>query len=306
MYNNRKPYGLIAIIVVAVLLLGGLVPSIRIVDANETCAITVLGDVVGEAKTGFQLVKPYITSLDCYPRQVNVYSTAQNAEGDTDYTDYPVEIKTADGQTAYVEFNVSWSVPHGNAVQIRSEVAANVKDLVSRVIGNYARSVPRDLGPQFTAEQLYGVGRTDYEKIISEELALIYADYGVVLDRFVLRDINFDPDYETAIEAQQIARERIETEGYNADAAVNTARGVAAAAKGQADAEIQLAIGYAESVRIRAAADAEAMELRGEALQNNPQILNLEFIEALESANWMMVPWDEIQGYLPVSPDAAP
>lgn len=297
----------VTLFVVAVLALVGIGSSIRIVDAKEVCAITQLGTVTGAARTGFQLVTPFITNLDCYPRQVNVYQAAQDAQGQTDFLDYPVEIKTGDGQTAHLDFNVSFYVPDGeSAVNIRKGVASDIDTLVNRVIAIYARSVPRDLGPQFTAEELYGTGRAEYEQLIEDELRKIYADYDVELDRFVLRDINFSPEYEASIEAQQIARERIETEGFNALAAVETANGVAATAKGEADAEIERAKGYAEALRIKSAADAEAIRLKGEALRINPQVLNLEFIQALPSSNWMMIPWDQVAPYMPVDPGTMP
>jgi regulator of protease activity HflC (stomatin/prohibitin superfamily) len=303
--NSMKALGITVIVATILATILG-IASVRVVDSNETCAVTVLGNVTGEARTGIQLVAPFITSLSCYPSQVNVYQTSENGQGTADYMDFPVEIKTLDGQTAYVEFNIAFSVAHGRAVEIRTNVAPNTDQLVSRVIANYARSVPRSLSPQFTAEQLYGAGRVDYELQISEELSTLFSEAGVTLNSFNLRDINFSEEYETAIENQQIARERIETEGYNADAAVNTARATTALATGEANAEIERARGEAESIRVIAAAEAEAINIRGEALDAYPSILSLEFIESLDTANWMMVPWDDMQGYLPITPQVTP
>jgi len=291
---------LVAAVLLALALVGVVASAVLIVDASESCAIVEVGQVVGQAHTGFQLVWPLITSVSCYPRQVHIYQTVVDAKGDADYVDFPVEIKTGDGQTAYVEFNLVYYVPPENVEKIRREVASNEDELVTRVVGNYSRTVPRDLAPDYTASQLYGIGRVDYEGEIDKQLRVIFASYGVVLDRFALRDVNFDDEYEKTIEGQQISREQIETEGYKADAAVFTARQTAALAKGEADAEIERARGHAEAVRIQASADAESIEIRGSALQKFPEVLNLEYIKVLPTAQWMLIPWDQITPFMPL------
>ena len=162
-------------------------------------------------------------------------------------------------------------------------------DLKERVIANYARSIPRDLAPEYSATELYTSGRAEYENAILSRLSAKFLEYGVTLDDFTLRDVNFEDAYESAIEAQQIARERIETENYNAQAAVFEAQKVIEQAKGEA-----------ERTRIQAQADADALRIKAEAIRNNPQMLQLEFIQALKTANWMMIPWEQVQGFLPL------
>ena len=265
--------------------------SARVVDQSKTCAIVVLGDVKGEAKTGFQLVAPLVTSLDCYSRQVTVYQTGSEQNKAADYWDYPVEIKTGDGQTALASFNVSYHVEQKNVLLIRSFVATDADDLKERIIANYARSIPRDIAPQFTATDLYTTGRTRFEQLVKEQLRVKFAEFGVTLDDFTLRDINFSEAYEGAIESQQIAKENIETEKYNSEAAIYTAQSA-----------IEKAKGAAEAVKIAAEAEAYALKMKAEAIKNDPALLQLEFIQALKTAQWMMVPWDQVQGLLPLAP----
>lgn len=274
------------------------------VDDNEICAVVNMGKVTGESGHGLQWEIPYIVNYDCYPSRISIYQTSEGANGNADYNDFPVDIRTSDGQEANVMYNVSFFIEDGNAEFIRSQVANNNKDLVKRVIAAYARSVPRDLAAGFTAEQLYGTGRSNYEEDIQDELLIIYADYGVTLDRFVLREIIFNEEYQDAIEAQQIARENIQTQAYHADAAVNTAKKAEAEAEGEANAEIQRARGDAESTRVISDADAYAILTRGEALQQFPEILALEFYEALETINWMILPSGQFDYLFPIDPAA--
>lgn len=270
------------------------------VDTNETCVYVELGQVKGPAHEGLNGKLPFVSGFSCYNRQSVVYQTTDGAVGDADYLDFPVEIKTSDGQTAEIEFNLSFHVDPANVVKVRSVVANDMRSLVTRIVANFSRSIPRDLSAKYSASTLYGIGRVDYGNEIESLLRPLFVEYGVTLDEFELRDINFDDDYEIAIEQQQIARENIETEQFKAQQAVYTAEQTVAIAKGDADAAIQKARGEAEALRVNAAAQADAIRLTGEALAENPLVLQLNFIEALETANWVMVPWDSVQGLLPL------
>ncbi len=292
-------WGSIALIVVMVILVGFFVFG-KTVDTNETCAIVTLGKVSGIAGTGWNFRVPFITGFSCYNRQSVVYQTTDGAQGDADYLDFPVEIKTSDGQTANIEFNLSFHVDPENVIKVRSTVANDMRSLVTRIVANFSRSIPRDLSAKYSASTLYGIGRVDYGNEIEDLLIPLFSEYGVTLDEFELRDINFDEDYEVAIEQQQIARENIETAQFQAQQAEYEADRTAVLARGEADAEIQRARGDAEALRINAAAQADAINLTGAALEQNPLVLQLNFIESLESANWMLVPWEQIQPFLPL------
>lgn len=300
MFNrNQGCLTWVVIGLVVVVVVGG-ITSIRIVDQAKTCAVLRLGKVIGAAEPGLHFVSPFITKYDCFRSQQTLYQTSKDAIGDADYVDYPVEIKTSDGQTAFVEFNIGFHVDAENVEFVRSDVASTMDQVNTRVIANFGRSVPRDVAPEFTAESLYGVGRVDFEKKVGEQLEVIFASRGITMDSFSLRDVNFNPDYENAIEQQQIAREYIQTAQFQAESAVYEAQREAELAKGAAQATIERAKGNAEAVRINAAAEAEAIRLRGAALRENPEILKLEFINALDKANWMLIPWEDVQPFLPL------
>ena len=296
--------GWIAIVAVVVLLVLGL-SSMRIIDAAKTCAWVRLGSVIGEAKTGFQFTNP-LNNAVCYPRQSVLFQTAADVTGDgkvdssADYYDFPVEIKTSDGQSAMVEFNLKFHVEPGCASVLRTSIASNTSDLVMRVVNNFSRSVPRDLAPAYTATQLYGIDRNIYEGDIRDNLLPLFAQSCVVLDEFILRDINFDAAYESTMEQKQIQMENITVQKYIADQAVENARATVTNAQAQADAAIETARGQAETTRLMAIAEAEAMRVKGQALQDYPEMLSLKFFDALSTANWSLVPWSSIQGYLPI------
>ena len=91
----------------------------RTVDQAESCAVLELGAVVGHAGPGFHIVKPLITNYDCFQTQQTLYQTVVEAKGDADFLDTPVEIKTSDGQTATVEFNIAFHIEPDNVEFVR-------------------------------------------------------------------------------------------------------------------------------------------------------------------------------------------
>ena len=108
-------------------------------------------------------------------------------------------------------------------------------------------------------------------------------------------------DYIAAIEQQQIARENIETANFQSQSAEYEADRIAVLARGEAEARVERAKGDAEAVRVAAEAEADAIELRGAALERYPQVLQLNMIEALQFAKWMMLPLDGITPLLQIT-----
>lgn len=293
------------VLVVLLMIIG--VFSIRTIDVGQSCVWVRFGKVIGEAKPGIQLVNMF-NEKACYPRQSMLFQTAADVTGDgkvdsdADYKDFPVEIKTSDGQSALVEFNLKFHVQPVCAVTIRENIASNTEDLVIRVVNNFSRSIPRDLAPLYTATQLYGKDRILFEEEIKQALDPKFTENCVVLDEFILRDINFDQDYEATMEQKQIQMENIAVQKFVADQAVQNARATVTNAQAQADATIEAARGQAETVKLLAIAEADAMEIKGQALRDYPEMLKLKFFDALTTSNWSLIPWDSVSGYMPIEP----
>jgi regulator of protease activity HflC (stomatin/prohibitin superfamily) len=103
---------------------------------------------------------------------------------------------------------------------------------------------------------------------------------GLVLDQFILRNITFPPDYAASIERKQIA----EQEALKTEIEIQTKAN-------QAEQIRQLAQGEADAVVIKAQADAEALRLVTQVLEENPDLLNYEYIKKLApNVQLMLVP----------------
>lgn len=280
---KRNVTAISAVLVLAIVLIAALGSSIKIVDESKTCAVVKLGNVVGKSRPGFQLVTPFITDFDCYPATAVMFQTGTDANQKADYWDYPVEIKTSDGQTGSVVFNVLYSVDPEFVEYIRANVAQNERQLNERIIANFARSVPRDVAAEYTADGLYAADRAAFSQDVTELLGKEFKSFGVKLVAFELRDVQFSEDYEDAIEQQQIQEENIQTAQFVTEQKKQEAEQARIAAQGRAD-----------SVVIEAKAEAQALELVAEALRRNPNILQYEYIKKIApNIKVMMIPQDQ-------------
>jgi len=303
--GQSEAWYILAIAVVILIAVG--LFSMRVIDVSNSCVWVRFGKMMGAANPGFQFVNPFNHAV-CYPRQSVLFQTAGDSTGDgrldsqADYADWPVEIKTSDGQSAMVKFNLKFHVEPDCAVTLRTSIASDTKDLVMRVVNNFSRSIPRDLAPLYSAKELYGLERVVFETDIRETLLPLFTASCVVLDEFILRDINFDPAYEDVMENKQIQMENIAVQKFVADQAVENARATVTNAGAAAASQVKLAEGQAETTRLMAIAEAEAMRIKGQALQDYPEMMSLKFFDALSTADWSLIPWNSIQGYLPITP----
>lgn len=303
--NQRSSFslaGAIGTLVIAALVIGGVAAlfSFRTVDQGETCVKVRFGQIVGVAPVGVSWANRLTTRYSCYPSRGVMYQTAANAEGDADFVDWPISANTSDGQKVEVTANVVFHIEPDEVEQVYTHVGQNVIQVKTRVIANYTRSIVRNIVPSYEAIDLYTIGRVDFEHEVRVALQEQFAEYGVTLDEFSLRSITFDDDYAQVLESKQVALEQVNVREYEAQQAEFEADRAAELARGQADAAIQRARGDAEAAVLSAQAEAQAIELRGKALRQYPEVLQLNFIRQLDTAQWLMLPSDGIQQFLPL------
>jgi regulator of protease activity HflC (stomatin/prohibitin superfamily) len=288
--------------VIAVVLAVILVPfSLITVDASETCAITTWGRLVGQASSGLHWRTPLVTHFRCYTQRGVVYEASANPDtSEADYTDFTVEAQTSDGQQIDVTYSVRFYIAPENVQSVYANVGENMHLIAERVVKFHSRSIVRLTMQEYAASTLYTGSITGVQSEIETELTTLFAASGVTLDSFVLRKIDFDPDFIQAIEAQQIARENIETANFQAQSAEFEADRIGVLARGEADAAIERARGEAQRQRLLADAEAYSITVRGEALKNNPALVQWEFVRNLATAKWMILPDTGITPLLPV------
>ncbi len=262
------------------------------VDAGEACAVTRFRAVDREVGPGLHFKIPGADDFHCYSTRTTFYEVLEDDGGsnsNADFRDTPVDGVTRDGQPLTITFNIRYRIPPENVGEVYSAIGRTMPQVNENVVKFHARTITRQQVQQFTATDLYSGQLETVSERVRELIEPRFAESFVELEYYELKRPRFQEAYEQAIEAQQIAREQIETRENEAVAAEQEARRVANLAQGDAEAE-----------QIRAAGEATAIALRGEAVRNNPEIISLNYIDALKTINWAILDGASVQPFLDI------
>lgn len=249
--------------VAAVILVAGLgLMSARTVDAGTVGVVKRLGRVTGQVfDPGLHFIVPFVDTLIVYNTKDIIYETtpvAKQATSKADYVDFPVDTTTEDGQQVEISYSIRFRVQRSEAPRIAQELG-NEAAVVEKVVKFHSRVLCRQIPRKYEASELYTGDVTVVQNEIVEAIRPLFESKGLDLDSLGIREIGFSSDYVDAIEQKQIEKERVTTEQYRAEQA-----------KFRKEATITEAEGEAESIRIK-----------GEALRESPQMVQLEFVRSL-------------------------
>jgi len=292
-------------IVVAAVLMFGLMAGTLAYTPVEVGTVTLVkrfGGLTGQVfEPGLHWRTPFIDQIVTIPTVVQSYETSDNpgASG-ADYTDLPVNAQTVDGQQVSIKYTVLFRISPDKAVDIVQNVG-RLREVVENVVKAHSRNMTRLSAQSHTAEDLYsGEGIFAYEDNVRDALTEEFEKYGVFLDDFLVRKIDFDAEYINAIEQQQIAQEAIQTAQYQAEAAEYEKQGQIRLAEAGAERIKLLAAAEAEQMRLMADAEAYSIEARGAALKEYPELVQWEFVRNLEGIQWGILPGDGITPLMPL------
>jgi prohibitin 2 len=251
-----------ALVLAALLILSLFSGAARTIDAGTVGVVKQFGRVTGRVlDPGFNWVIPLVQQVVIYNTKDVVYETGpadKQSASRADYIDYPVDTTTQDGQQVDLSFSIRFRVERAEAPRIAQELGTE-QDVVEKVVKFHSRILCRQIPRSYEASDLYTGDITAVEIEIIRQLRPLFEDKGLVLDSFGIREIGFSPDYIDAIEQKQIEKERVTTEQYRAE---------------QAEKRKQAVITEAEG-------EAEAIRIKGEALRDNPDMVQLEFVRSL-------------------------
>ncbi|NIM96288.1 MAG: hypothetical protein GTO18_21530 [Anaerolineales bacterium] len=239
---------------------------------------------------GLNWVVPFLENVVTYPisRQTYTMSIA-HFEGEIEGDD-SVEARTSDGQVVKVDASVIFSIDPDEVVDTHIKWQGQYVDNLIRPV---ARGVIRDAVSQFGVEEVYSTKRFELSDLITQALTEQLGEGGLILQTFVLRNIAFSVEYAASVEQKQIAEQQAQQAAFVVQQREQEAEQARKIAQGKADANVIEAEGRAEARIIEADAEAKAIELIGEALQDNTDVLTLEYIQKLSPAiRVMLVPND--------------
>jgi regulator of protease activity HflC (stomatin/prohibitin superfamily) len=257
---------------------------------------------------GLNWVVPYFENVITYPISRQTYTMSIAAEEGEIQGDDSVEARTSDGQVVRIDASIIFALDPTQVVDVHIKWQ---DQYVNNLVRPQARGVIRDAVSQFGVEEVYSIKRAELIDELNQTMAEKLTEGGLILVDFVLRNITFSEEYAASVEQKQIAEQKaqeaafvVEQRKQEAEQARQTAQGQADAAviesEGRAKAIVIQAQADAEARLIQAEAEAEALELLAAAIEENPDILTLEYIQKLAPGIRVMLVPNENPFLLPL------
>jgi regulator of protease activity HflC (stomatin/prohibitin superfamily) len=253
-------------------------------------AVQPLGYRPAALQPGLRWIVPFAETVATYSiaRQTYTMSIAPS-EGQVTGDD-SVAARTSDGQEVLIDASVIYSVDPNKIIDVHIQWKNRFE---TDLVRPQARGIIRDLASQFRVDEIYSERRGELTEDIREELSRKLADNGLILVDFVLRNIQFSPEYAASVEQKQIAEQLALQAAFVVQQRQQEAEQARQVAQGQADAAVIAAEGRAKARVIEATAEAQALQLIADALRNNPNLITFEYIQKLAPGiQVMLVPSD--------------
>lgn len=247
---------------IAFILLFGLGMFTATVDAGHVGIVNTFGQVQDYAlQPGFQFKAPW-TSIINMSTQTEKYSSSATAA-------------SADLQDVKTEVTLNYRLKGDSAVTIYKTVGMNFADKI--IIPAVSESVKANTA-KFSATDLIQK-RASVKELIEKSINERLSSYGIVVEAVSITDFAFSAEFTKAIESKvtmqqeaekaqnELAKIKIEKEQ-----AITRSEAEAQAIKNKADAD-------AYAILASATAEAKAIELKGEQLKQNSQIVSYVAIQ---------------------------
>src|SRR3954471_20241336 len=178
-----------------------------------------------------------------------------------------IQFKTHDGNDIEVDVTVAWRIDTAKTPWILEHVGGSTDEVKENLVRPACRSIVRDVLNTMTSEEFY-VSDKRFQKAeeAREKLAKVFAPEGVIVERVILGEHHFHPEYEKVIHDKKLAEqtaERMVSEGH---AAQQEALRNLETAKGQVAQKIATAKGALDQVKLHADADYFRSQREAEAI----------------------------------------
>ncbi|MCA9835804.1 MAG: hypothetical protein KC422_02780 [Trueperaceae bacterium] len=270
--GSLRSLGGVAVVVGALVAL--LSSAFVIVPAGNTGVVfNVFGGVQDrERGEGFHIILPFL-------QEVTVFNTREQALDFTQERGDEIQALSEEGLAIDIDATIRFRINGSNASSIYQDLGLDgsivgfenrADSYQATLIRPQVRSVIRNAVANYKAAELISTQRTAMQREIFVNLQESLSRGNVDLIEVLLRDIRIPESVRQVIEEKQTAEQRVEVEENLKRQAEIAAQRRVTEAQGERDAEIA-----------RAEGEAQALTLRGQAIRENPEIIQLEIAQKL-------------------------
>jgi prohibitin 2 len=216
--KSGRGFALAVVIVIAILII--ISASVTVVPAGNIGVVTRWGAAHRVIYPGINLRMPLadqVVTMSIRTQKDQVEATAMSKNL----------------QVVSSSIAVNYHLDGAQAMKVFQDIGTQYTDIiVAPAVQNTFKAVTA----KFTAEELI-TARDQVRVQAEEELSKQLAPYNIVVENFNIINFDFSPEFQSAIEAKQVAQQAVETAGQRLFQAEIDAKATVAQAQGQADAQ---------------------------------------------------------------------
>ncbi|HWG85967.1 MAG TPA: prohibitin family protein [Deinococcales bacterium] len=233
----------------------------------------------GALGPGTHFIVPGIESVVLYDTRLKELTLSRRGEEGAD-RDESIKARSKEGLEIEADVTIQYRIPNDERIaSFHKEIGPRFDQTVVRP---QIRSKVRDGVGQFNAADLISTQRSALESQVTEALRESFASQNIELVGVLLRELRIPESVAKVIEEKQTAEQQVAIERNRLQQANIAAQRKVVEAEGEAKATIAKAQG-----------ESQALSLRGKALKENPEIIQLTVAEKLApSIQTVMLPSD--------------
>ena len=246
------------------------------IDGQSVGVVTTPHGVQTEAiHTGWNVVMPWY-DVHHMDKTVWVYTCAQKAKEGQKTDDDAIWAPTSEGIKMGFDISASWRIDPNQAPWIYQNVTPQDGNENSRylwleenVIRAKLKSCLALTVSEYTPIQTYSSKRQEIQDKVLKKMKLELASWRIILDQIDIREVYYDPQYEAEIKNKKVQEQKALT--------------LIEVTKQKNELLTQATID--KNIVIQAAqGDAEALKIKGDAIRQNPGVIQLNWIEKWDGA----------------------
>ncbi len=256
--------GVIGAVIGGFIVLVGLSAPFVEVPAGNVGVVTNFGSVQpGTLEPGLHIVIPIVQRVAIIDTRVQPHQFQE------------IDAASSEYQTVKLTGVMNYHVDGQFANDLYQRVGT---DFASKVIDPAFNDFIKTVVPEYKVDAILGA-RDEIRSKAKDALAANLAQYHIIVDDIYIANIAFSDEFQSAIEAKQVAQQQVQTEQQILAQKKIQADQAVAQAQGQADSNVKLAEGQAAATV--ALANGQATANRALAASLSDQILQYQYIQKL-------------------------
>jgi len=244
----------ILIVLAVVIILFAILQPFVVVPAGYRAVLFSMrsGVLKGQLDEGFHLIVPGIQRAFLYDCRTQTYSVGKRHWRGEVRGDASLSALTADGQTVTVDVSLRFRIDPKTLWILHKKVGP---DYINKILRPELRSHTRLVISDYPVADVYSEKRQAIEDKIEKRLTASLTKTHLLVDEVLLRDIRFSEAFQQAVIEKQIAQQNAHRMKYVLD-------------KTEKEKEQRI---------IEAEGEAKAIEIKGQALAKNPNVIRYEY-----------------------------